>query len=248
MPAAGPATAPAATPAASTAPHAIAHQASLHLAQRFQLLDRFVGLLLLVVDGSLPLGDLRLQNGSELLDRVGPGLLFATLSNSCSARWSSAGVARTIVYRTASRTRFASLRCFVNADDAFVSSRRRSSADSDPYRCKSARRTRSCWSSVGSVETFGGWVSTATLVGGSCCGADGAATGSVGGDCVGGAGGGVGGSTGSIGGWAEGVSGGITTSSGSYCSCGVNSMAGLVAQPATSSPTSANREAPRAVT
>jgi hypothetical protein len=54
-----------ATAASASAPDAIAQQVAFHVAQRFQLLDRRIGLLLLVLDRAHPLGDLNLHDGGQ---------------------------------------------------------------------------------------------------------------------------------------------------------------------------------------
>src|SRR5262250_2226426 len=56
-----------ATAAATTAADAIAKQIALHRAERFELLDRCVRLLLFVLDSALAFRDLRLQHRGELL-------------------------------------------------------------------------------------------------------------------------------------------------------------------------------------
>jgi hypothetical protein len=52
-----------ATAASAATPDAIAQQVAFHVAQRFQFLDRCIGLLLLVLDRAHPLGDLDLHDG-----------------------------------------------------------------------------------------------------------------------------------------------------------------------------------------
>src|SRR5207237_8829905 len=66
--AASPARAAGSAPAAA-APDPITHQASLHVSQCFELLDRLIGFLLLVPYRPLTFGDLRLQYRCKLLDR-----------------------------------------------------------------------------------------------------------------------------------------------------------------------------------
>ena len=78
--------------AAAAAADAVAQEAALHRAQRLELLDRGIGLLLLVADRAHALGDLDLQHRGELLRRAGDaGIALHDVSSSCSARWSSCG-------------------------------------------------------------------------------------------------------------------------------------------------------------
>src|SRR5262249_52770129 len=60
-----------ATPAPATATDAIAQQVALPRAERLELLDRRIRLLLFVLDRALAFRDLRLQHGGELLDARG---------------------------------------------------------------------------------------------------------------------------------------------------------------------------------
>src|SRR5436190_13838666 len=64
------------TATAATTSYAIAHQTSLHVAQRLQLLDRLVGLLLFIADGFLTLAYLRLEHRGQLFDRRRSGIVF----------------------------------------------------------------------------------------------------------------------------------------------------------------------------